>query len=60
MMNRVAAHPPLWEVIGTTIGLIGFIGLVLWGCGRVFRLAILRTGQPPRLRELYRWITSSR
>ncbi len=57
MMNRVAARPPLWEVIGTSLGLVGFIGLVLWGCGRVFRLAILRTGQPPRLLELFRWIT---
>ena len=60
MMNRVAAHPPLWEVIGTTAVLLSFIALVLWGCGRIFRLAILRTGQPPRLAELFRWLRTNR
>ncbi len=57
MMNRVAAHPPLWQVIGTGIVLVGFIGFTLWICGRIFRLAILRTGQPPKIVELVRWIT---
>lgn len=57
MMNRVSAHPPLWQVVGTTIVLLGFIVLLLWACGRIFRLAILRTGQPPKIVELIRWVT---
>jgi len=56
MMNRIAASPPVFDVVGTGVVLVGFDVLVLWGCGRVFRTAILRTGQPPRIIELLRWI----
>ncbi len=56
MMNRITAHPPLRDLVGTTVMLVGFTALLLWGCGRIFRTAILRTGQPPRLLELLRWI----
>jgi ABC-2 type transport system permease protein len=56
MMNRITAHPPVVDVVGTAVLLVGFDLLVLWGCGRIFRLAILRTGQPPRILELLRWL----
>lgn len=56
MMNRVAARPPIWQVVGTSLVLISFIAVMLWACGRIFRLAILRTGQPPKLWELVRWV----
>ncbi len=52
MMNRAAANPPLIDVIGTTVVLIASIGLVLWLSGKIFKHGVLRTGQPPRLREL--------
>lgn len=56
MMNRITASPPVFEVIGTGLVLVAFDVFVLWACGRIFRLAILRTGQPPRVLELVRWI----
>jgi ABC-2 type transport system permease protein len=56
MMNRVTADPPLRDVVGTLILLIAFTGLVLWGAGRIFRIGVLRTGQPPKLVELLRWL----
>ena len=56
MMNRVTADPPLRDVIGTLVLLIAFTSLVLWGSGRIFRAGILRTGQPPRLLELLKWL----
>lgn len=56
MMNRIAASPPWIDVVGTGLLLVAFDVLLLWACGRIFRLAILRTGQPPRLVELVRWI----
>ncbi len=56
MMNRVTADPPMFDVIGTLILLIAFTGFVLWGAGRIFRIGILRTGQPPKLMELLRWL----
>ncbi|PCI76430.1 MAG: hypothetical protein COB20_10685 [SAR86 cluster bacterium] len=54
MMNRAAADPPLVDVIGTTIVLLLSIVFVLWLSGKVFRMGVLRTGQPPRLIELLR------
>jgi len=54
MMNRAAADPPMIDVIGTTIMLGLSIVLILWLSGRVFRLGVLRTGQPPKLMELLR------
>ncbi len=56
MMNRITASPPLLDVIGTTVLLVAFDVFILWACGRIFRLAILRTGQPPRIVELFRWL----
>jgi ABC-2 type transport system permease protein len=29
--------------------------LALWMSGKIFRIGILRTGQPPKLFELVRW-----
>ena len=54
MMNRAAADPPLVDVIGTTIVLLLSIVLVLWLSGKIFRMGVLRTGQPPKLIELLR------
>jgi hypothetical protein len=53
-MNRAAADPPLVDVVGTTILLLLSIVFVLWLSGKVFRMGVLRTGQPPKLLELLR------
>ncbi len=54
MMNRAASDPPLVDLIGTTILLLLSIVFVIWLSGKVFRMGVLRTGQPPRLLELLR------
>lgn len=54
MMNRAAADAPMIDVIGTTLLLVASIGLVLWLSGKIFRVGVLRTGQPPKLLELMR------
>jgi ABC-type Na+ efflux pump permease subunit len=59
MMNRAAADPPLRDLIGTTVLLVVTNIGMLWLCGRIFRTGILRTGQPPKFRELFRWLRSS-
>ena len=56
MMNRVAANPPLREVIGTLVLLLLSDVAVLWGCARIFKTAVLRTGQPASLVQLARWV----
>lgn len=56
MMNRITAHPPTSDVVGTMVLLVAFDAAVLWGCGRIFRIGVLRTGQPPRLLQALTWI----
>lgn len=58
MMNRIAADPPLFDIIGTMILLLITAIMVLWLSGKIFRIGILRTGQPPKLVELWRWLRS--
>lgn len=59
MMNRAAADPPMFDVVGTMILLIATTALVLWLSGKIFRIGVLRTGQPPKLLELFRWVRDS-
>ena len=56
MMNRAAADPPLVDLIGTMLLLMVSTAGVLWAAVKIFRVAILRTGQPPRLLEVIRWL----
>lgn len=58
MMNRAAADPPMVDVVGTTVLLVVSIVAVLWLSGRVFRQGVLRSGQPPRMIELWRLMTA--
>jgi ABC-2 type transport system permease protein len=52
MMNRAAADPPMFEVVGTLVLLVASIVVTIWLSGRIFRNGILRTGQPPKLFEI--------
>jgi ABC-2 type transport system permease protein len=56
MMNRAAASPPMWELVGTLVVLALSALACLWACARIFRVGILRTGQPPKLLELVSWL----
>ena len=56
MMNRAAADPPLFDQVGTLILLVATTGLMLWLTGKIFRIGILRSGQPPKILELFRWV----
>jgi ABC-2 type transport system permease protein len=55
MMNRAAADPPMIDLIGTLVLLIFTASLTLWMSGKIFRIGILRTGQPPKVVEMVRW-----
>jgi ABC-type Na+ efflux pump permease subunit len=56
MMNRAAADPPWFDLIGTMLLLLASTALALWLAVKIFRIGVLRTGQPPRLLELVRWL----
>jgi hypothetical protein len=57
-MNRATASPPLFDLVGTMILMLASTGLSLWLSAKIFRIGILRTGQPPKLLELLRWLRS--
>jgi len=59
MMNRAAGPPPLWEYLATAVLMVGTIFLAVKGAARIFRIGILMTGKPPRVREILRWLTLS-
>ena len=55
MMNRAAADPPLVDMIGTLLLLLVVTAVALSMSGKIFRIGILRTGQPPKVIEMIRW-----
>ncbi len=59
MMNRTAADPPLFDQVGTIVLMIVSTAVMLWLSAKIFRTGILRSGQPPRLVEVFRWLKSS-
>jgi ABC-type Na+ efflux pump permease subunit len=56
MMNRAAGPPTMLEYVLTTLLLLVSIVVALWAGAKVFRIGILLTGKPPRLREILRWV----
>lgn len=46
---------PMWQPWVGLIGVIIFALLSIWVGGRVFRMAILMQGQPPKLSSILRW-----
>src|SRR4029077_4324463 len=49
MMTRANAAPPLIDLVGTFVLLVATTVLALWMSGKIFRIGILRTGQPPKI-----------
>lgn len=58
MMNRAAADPPMFDLVGTGILMLVTVIVMLWLSSRIFRIGVLRTGQPPKILELIRSITT--
>jgi ABC-2 type transport system permease protein len=56
MMVRLSTNPSWVEVVATGAMTLAFSLLVLWAMARLFKSAVLRVGQPPRLIEVWRMI----
>ncbi len=56
MMNRAGGPPALWEYALTSILLLLTVWLTFRGAAKIFRIGILMTGKPPKLREMLRWL----
>ena len=59
MMNRAAGPPPAWEYVATTILILVTIAVAFWAAGKIFRIGVLMTGKPPKVREILRWLRTS-
>ena len=56
MMNRINAPPPLVDYILTTLLLVASVLVLLYFAGRIFRIGLLNSGAPPKLRQLLAWL----
>ncbi|MDP7400205.1 MAG: hypothetical protein QF541_25305, partial [Lentisphaeria bacterium] len=56
MMNRAGGPPEIWEYFVTTAIIIVSTAIAFWGAAKIFRIGILMTGKPPKVREVLRWL----
>jgi ABC-2 type transport system permease protein len=59
MMNRAAGPPETWEYVATSVLLVVTIWLTFKAAGKVFRVGVLMTGNPPKLKEILGWMWRS-
>lgn len=56
MMNRAGGPPEVWEYLVTGVLLLASVWFAFRAAGRIFRIGVLMTGNPPRLREILGWL----
>ncbi|MBL9076152.1 MAG: ABC transporter permease [Planctomycetes bacterium] len=56
MMNRASGPPPAWEYAVTTVLILFSVWFAFRAAGKVFRVGVLMTGNPPKLREILSWL----
>ncbi len=56
MMNRAGGPPATWEYALTSVLLLFTVWLTFRGAAKIFRIGILMTGKPPKLREMLHWL----
>jgi ABC-2 type transport system permease protein len=55
LRQTTPAGIPLWQPVAGLLGMILFTFLSVWAGGRIFRVAILMQGTPPKLSNMIRW-----
>jgi len=59
MMNRASGPPPTWEYVVTTVIILMSVWFAFRAAGKIFRVGILMTGNPPKLKEILGWLRQS-
>lgn len=60
MMMRIAmVNPPLYQVVGSMVGMVLTIIVAVWIVGKIYRVGILMYGKRPSIAELGKWIRYS-
>jgi ABC-2 type transport system permease protein len=55
LRQSTPAGIPMWQPWVGMLGVLGFTVFFVWAGGRVFRVAILMQGTPPKLTNIIRW-----
>lgn len=56
MMNRAGGPPEPYEYAITTVLLLVSVWLAFKAAGKIFRVGVLMTGNPPKLKEILGWL----
>jgi len=56
MMNRAAGSPSTLDYVLTTLLLVVSVIVALWASAKIFRVGILLSGKPPKLKELWHFL----
>jgi len=59
MMNRASGPPPAWEYAVTSALIVFSVWFAFKAAGKVFRVGVLMTGNPPKLKEILGWLKES-
>jgi len=59
MMNRASGPPAWWEYVITTVEISVSLFVAFKAAGKVFRIGVLMTGKPPKLKEILGWLRSA-
>ena len=58
-LRIVVETPPAWQIAAGYALTLGFLILMVWLCGRIYRIGILMYGKKPTIPELLRWVRYS-
>lgn len=58
-LRIVTETPPAWQIAAAYVLTAGFLVLMVWICGRIYRIGILMYGKKPTIPELLRWVRYS-
>jgi hypothetical protein len=56
MMNRAGGPHALYEYAITGVLLLASVWFAFKAAGKVFRVGVLMTGNPPKLKEILGWL----
>jgi ABC-2 type transport system permease protein len=58
-LRIVTETPPAWQILLAYVLTAAFLTLMVWVCGRIYRIGILMYGKKPTIPELLRWVRYS-
>ncbi|MCA8949172.1 MAG: ABC transporter permease [Planctomycetes bacterium] len=60
MMNRAGGPPEVYEYVITGILMVVSVWIAFKAAGKIFRIGVLMTGKPPKLKEIFGWLRTEK